>query len=211
MSRSPEDGKLLEFTADRRGIADLHLKPGEYQYRIAYPAFCPKSGTTTIDPIWPQEIRAKLDVRACPGSCEPSCVTPIGVEPSGYPVAIKVIDSMGTLVSGAVVEIDYSPSLGVVKTDNNGRAAFGLPIGTHSVTVSAPGFNLWKGFAKVQGTLEVITPKLRIAGTADPEISSEPPGIDVPLYVRELGNIDLQPLETVPLPGVSLGRHSPRH
>lgn len=209
---SPEDGKLLAFTADSRGIADLHLEPGEYQYRVASAGFCPKNSTATVDAIWPLEISAKLEVENCPGPCSRPCVTPIGIKPPGYQVTIKVSDLIGAFVSGALVEIDpSSPTLRAIKTDGNGQATIGLPAGMHLLRVNAPGFDSWKGFAEVHGTEEVITAKLRIAGTAYPEISIEPPATDMPLYVQQPELIALQPLETLPLPGVRARRHNWRH
>ena len=209
---SPEDGRLLAFTADGRGNADIRLQPGEYQYRVASLGFCPNNGTATIDPIWKQEIRAKLEVESCPGPCDPPCVTPIGVQPRGYQVTIKVLDLTGAVVSGALVEIDpSSPTFRAIKTDGSGQAAIGLPVGMHSIRVSAPGFRSWKGFAEVQGTEEVITARLQIAGTADPQISIDPPGVDIPLYMPQPELMALQPVETLPLPGLPVRKRNWRH
>ena len=209
---SPENGRLLAFTADSRGIADLHLEPGEYQYRVSSRGFCPKNSTATIDTPWQQEIKAKLNVETCPGPCTAGCVTPIGVEPPGYQVTIKVLDFGGAYVSGALVEIDLSsPTFRAIKTDGSGQATIGIPTGMHSLRVSAPGFRNWNGFAEVQGTEEVITAKLRVAGTADPEISIESPGVDIPLYMPQPEFIALQPAETLPLPGVPARKHNRRY
>jgi hypothetical protein len=202
---SPEDGKLLTFKAYGEGVALLHLSPGVYQYRVAYPAFCARNGTAKIDSVWPLKIAAKLNVAACPG-CLP-CVTPNGLESTGG-FSIRVIDPLGALVPGALVEVDSSsPAATTIKTDSNGQASIGLPLGTHFLRVRAVGFRLWKGFAEAQVTQEAITAELRVAGTADPEISIESPFEDFPLYIPQPPPIELQDLEILPLPGVAVSLH----
>lgn len=164
---SSADEKLLAFTADIEGIADVRLEPGEYQYRVGSQGFCPKNGTVTIDDAEvQQDLSAKLQVYSCPGPCAAPCVTVLGVAlSSGYPVRIKVqTDVAGAVVSGALIEVDPSSSgLRTIKTDASGQAVIGLPTGTHSLRVSAPGFRQWHGFAEVQGSVEVITAKMRTA------------------------------------------------
>ena len=120
-------GQARLLVESRYGL--WQMEHGEYQYRIASSGFCPKNGTATIDTLWQQEIRAKLEVDRCPGPCAPPCVIPIGVDPPGSPVTVKVSDAIGAFVAGALVEIDPSPSsFRAIKTNGTGQADIGYPL-----------------------------------------------------------------------------------
>lgn len=209
---SPEEGRLLRFRADGRGIADLHLVPGEYQYRISSAGFCSKNGTESIDTTGSQDIRVKLEAENCAGYCSPSYVAPTQVEPRENQVTIHVSDVTGTVVAGARVEIDPSVSESrVLTTDGGGSARVGLRAGTHSVQVSAPGFRSWKGFAEVEGTEEVIAAQLRLAGFGDLEISTGSPEMEIPLYKPITASIAPQLVGALPLLDVPIRKHRRRH
>jgi hypothetical protein len=122
-------------------------------------------------------------------------------------VVINVVDPIGAVIPGAQVEIDpLSPSFRTVKTDANGQAVIELPIGTHWLSVSASGFQRWKGFAEVQRTDERITAKLRVAKDDGLVVHYGDPVL-IPLQRIELRElIPLQPLELLPMREVSVGR-----
>lgn len=203
---STTEGKLLAFTADRQGIAEIDLNSGEYQYRVAYPAFCARNGTITIDRASPREITTRLEVAECPGCLD--CVTPLGVEPSGHSVAIKVMDATGAVIPNALVEVDPASSEShSLKTDGNGRVVIGLPSGLHMLTVRARGFAIWRGFAEVQRTKEAIAAKLSI-GVMDYPFSVVSRDLaSMHIYRPEIEPIALEVLEELPLPASPLVRH----
>jgi len=160
---SSEDGKLLAVSANSRGVADLTLQPGEYQYRVASPGFCPQNGTAIVVKLQQQEVKASLAVDGCPSPCSVSCTYVQGVEPTGAPVKIRVSDYSGASIAGALIKIDPSSAIfREIKSDASGEAVVGLPSGMHSLDVTAPGFRHWKGFAEVHRTVEVISAKLAI-------------------------------------------------
>jgi hypothetical protein len=118
-------------------------------------------------------------------------------------LTIQVTDITGAVIPGARIEIDPSASKPgpVLKTDSQGQAVLGLPVGAHTLSITAPGFEKWLRKIEVQsGSRQMLTAKLNIG-----MVVSGPPIVellpDLPLAFPEPIFLPLQPLLNLePLP-----------
>ena len=111
-------------------------------------------------------------------------------------LTIQVTDITGAVIPGARIEIDPSSSRPrpILKTDGQGRAVVDLPAGTHTLSITAPGFKRWtRREVDAQGNGgQPVTARLELAEVGGLQIDSSPP--DIPLGLPEPIYLPLRPL-----------------
>ena len=119
-------------------------------------------------------------------------------------IAGTVLDTSGAAVVGATVTVTNGPTVTQTATtdDQGGYKVTGLPAGTYTVTVDAPGFKTFqvKGFVlaagqngRVDASLEIVgaTASVNVEGKKAAEIETENPQISGTITQKEITSVDL--------------------
>ena len=126
--------------ADENGKAEFGLPAGNFLFSVESPGFCPQKGSLEVLDRQPRTITTKLKLDACPGPCEPACVSVMDASPQ-LRVKVTVEDQSGARIPGAAVQVHRkSKRIVEVRADCSGEATVFLNSGKYTIFARAPGF-----------------------------------------------------------------------
>jgi len=210
---------------NEQGMINFDLSPGaNYHLTATFPGFCPAWQTIEVLNQPAQTIPIQLQAGGCPSPCAPACTAVASaqqvrsvqgrLEPGQTRLAVQVMDVRGGALPDARVETDPSsdPPGPVLNVDSQGRAALKLPAGTHTFSITSPGFERWSRQLDLQAassrTIAVALQPIQVGSNCNPAVITARSQPDVPLVAPDEVFISPAPLLGLdPLPSRPAKKH----
>ena len=123
---------------------------------------------------------------------------------------IRVQDAAMAFISNARIQIhSASSAMREIHADESGQGTLRLDLGEYSISVSALGFEAWKGIANITaGSDRSITVELMLGGTCSPCLTVSAPEEMQFEHFAPLVELPISPMEPLVLPAHHLRRRA---